>query len=49
MHNWCTRHDANLYKQHAINQATAIKEAVPDAEVIFNMVPKIYAMSEIYC
>jgi hypothetical protein len=19
IHNWCTRHDANLYKQHAIN------------------------------
>lgn len=49
MHSWCTRHDANSYKQHAINLATAIKEAVPDAEVTFNMVPKLHAMSEIYC
>lgn len=40
MHNWCTRHDAELYKKHAMNLATYIKESVPDADVIFNMVPK---------
>lgn len=29
--------------------ATAIKENVAGAEVIFNLVPKVHAMSDIYC
>lgn len=29
--------------------AAMIKQAVPGSEVIFNMVPKVHAMSEIYC
>jgi hypothetical protein len=29
--------------------ATAIKENVAGAEVIFNLVPKAHAMSDIYC
>ena len=29
--------------------AAAIKEVVPGAEVIMNLVPKEYAMSDIYC
>ena len=29
--------------------AAMIKECVPNSEVIFNMVPKVHAMSEIYC
>ena len=29
--------------------ATAIKENVADCEVIMNLVPKIHAMSDIYC
>lgn len=69
MHQWNTRHDANLYKQHAIGGkchylsapktskfifncglvAGAIKECVPGATVIFNLVPKVWAMSDIYC
>lgn len=29
--------------------ASAIKEHVPSADVKFNMVPKVHAMSDIYC
>ena len=29
--------------------AKAIKERIPEAEVVFNMVPKEFAMSDIYC
>ena len=29
--------------------ATAIKERYPNCEVVFNMVPKVWAMSDIYC
>ena len=29
--------------------ASAIKEAVPSATVLFNLVPKMFAMSDIYC
>jgi hypothetical protein len=29
--------------------ASAIKEAVPSATVLFNLVPKLFAMSDIYC
>ena len=29
--------------------ASAIKAAVPGASVIFNLVPKVHAMSDIYC
>lgn len=29
--------------------AAHIKQQVPDSEVIFNMVPKMWAMEEIYC
>jgi predicted Rdx family selenoprotein len=29
--------------------ATAIKEQVAGAEVIFNLVPKVHAMADIYC
>lgn len=70
-HQWNTRHDANAYKQHAINRKSialtstftiqntlthlsfavgnAIKALVPDATVIYNLVPKLWAMSDIYC
>ena len=49
MHGWNTRHDENKYKAHAIGVATAIKEQVAGADVIMNLVPKIHAMSDIYC
>jgi hypothetical protein len=29
--------------------AAAIKERYPNCEVVFNMVPKVWAMSDIYC
>ena len=29
--------------------ATAIKENVADSEVVMNLVPKVHAMSDIYC
>jgi hypothetical protein len=70
-HQWNTRHDANAYKQHAINRkylhllffcfsfaplifriylvGNAIKALVPDATVVYNLVPKLWAMSDIYC
>jgi len=48
-HKWNTRHDEKQYKNYAISCAAAIKELVPDTEVVFNLVPKEYAMSEIYC
>lgn len=49
MHSWNTRHDANKYKQNAMGVAAAIKERYPNCEVVFNMVPKVWAMSDIYC
>ena len=60
-HQWNTRHNPEQYKQYAINGksyilelnldivANAIKENVPSADVKFNMVPKVHAMSDIYC
>ena len=29
--------------------AAAIKERYPNCDVVFNMVPKVWAMSDIYC
>ena len=29
--------------------AAAVKGQLPDAEVVFNLVPKVHAMSDIYC
>jgi len=49
MHGWNTRHDANKYKQSALNTAEAIKKSYPGCEVVFNMVPKVWAHSDIYC
>ena len=61
MHSWNTRHDANKYKANAMGGkflnydsqlflvAAAIKERYPNCEVVFNMVPKVWAMSDIYC
>lgn len=37
------------YKNYAINVAAALKEHVGDCEVVFNLVPKEYAMSDTYC
>ena len=48
-HSWNTRHDLNQYKNYAVNTAKAIKEKVPDCDVVFNMVPKEFYLSEIYC
>ncbi len=48
-HAWNTRHDPNQYKNYAMNTSRAIKEKVPDCDIVFNMVPKVYAMSDIYC
>ena len=46
---WNTRLDEKKYKNYAINCAAAIKEYVPDAEVVFNLVPKKHHEAEIYC
>ena len=48
MHSWNTRHDAKKYKQSAMGTAEAIKNAIPDCDVVFNMVPKKWADSDIY-
>mmetsp|Transcript_4670 Transcript_4670/g.7938 ORF Transcript_4670/g.7938 Transcript_4670/m.7938 type:complete len:122 (+) Transcript_4670:37-402(+) len=48
-HAWNTRHDINQYKNYAVNIAKSIKESVPQAEIVFNMVPKQFAMSDVYC
>ena len=61
MHSWNTRHDEKKYKANALGGkymrfgnefvivAGAIKEKYPNCEVVFNMVPKVWAMSDIYC
>jgi hypothetical protein len=46
---WNTRIDDNLYLMHAQNLGDTIREHVPGAEIVFNKVPKQYAMSDIYC
>lgn len=58
-HSWNTRHDAAQYKGYAMNgklvltlmvsAAQAIAESVPNCNVVFNQVPKMFAMSDIYC
>ncbi|WP_375180682.1 hypothetical protein [Enterococcus rotai] len=48
-HAWCTRHDEKKYKDYAVIVAAAIKEHVGNCDVIFNLVPKQHAMSDIYC
>ena len=39
----------NINPLISIIVATAIKSTVPDCEIVFNKVPKIHAMAEIYC
>jgi len=39
----------NINSLISIIVATAIKSTVPDCEIVFNKVPKIHAMAEIYC
>ena len=48
-HSWNTRHKPMQYQNAAQGIATCIKEVIPDAVVVFNMVPKEFAMSDIYC
>ena len=48
-HAWNTRHDEKQYKNYAISCAAAIKEQVKDCDVVFNLVPKVHAMADIYC
>jgi len=38
-----------VYNKHAIGLATAIKSKVPNCGIVFNKVPKIHAMADIYC
>ena len=49
IHQWHTRLDETKYQMYANETAAAIKAAVPNCEVVFNKVPKVHAMSEIYC
>lgn len=48
-HQWNSRINAEKYLEFANGTAAAIKAAVPGSEVVFNKVPKVHAMSDIYC
>lgn len=48
-HQWNTRHNEGQYKQMAMGVAESLVANIPGSEVIFNKVPKEYAMSDIYC
>lgn len=48
-HQWNTRHDEAKYAQFFADCAAAIKELVPNANCLFNKVPKPWFEKEIYC